>query len=83
MYKYLLSQNAYEGKKKFISIPLYKFPFEEEIEASNLALLQKREEDLAETQQEEAKQENESLTKAKNVFNKSFDFKSKLEKRIL
>lgn len=48
-----------------------------------MALLQKREEDLAETQQEEAKQENESLTKAKNVFNKSFDFKSKLEKRIL
>jgi hypothetical protein len=45
-------------------------------------LLSRREEELIEHQIEEAKQENESITNAKNVFNKSFCFKEKLYKQI-
>lgn len=58
LYQYLISEDAFEkGKKKYFSIPLFKFPFEEEIEYQNEMLLSKREEELAFAQQEEAKQQ--------------------------
>lgn len=44
LYHYLLSQDAFEkGRKKHFSIPLFKFPFEEEIEYQNGILLCRRE----------------------------------------